>query len=542
MYWTNQTDIPGYDAPLRVSDVDGYLYSSCPEGYVLHALGTTVYNGITAVRFDRQVSRPVPNTPTVAPANPEDAMIGRIATAAMAVERGADPVAAVAAEETADDEVIENGEPEPRSGLFDNADTYLTTNKQCETMFYGDNAFASSNDRDEFNDTLKETLGLALPSDTQIVFTYHGGRSPGVSMEGLPSSVRSRKIFGIFYLCAIDQIRNQGEDLGVNLYPWGGGPVSMLIKTENEGLHAFKWLGKTMITCHENCIYIHYPMIARMTDSRYHAIKTVLGMVARFYNNGYDKAYEKYAQSLKPKLVDDLERIYKDYLSVGAFTEMQNLHRDIATLREQAEGALSQYLSRLREADRKSLILEALQAKGSTTTPRQEVENQVERIMRIKGLESIKVKRDTISFSTAPIIVAIDPRTEKTVRYKTVRFYLIGRVMVRVNIASGAISFSSLTDKSTWNNYTKNHAAVHVFPDGHACFGNSQNTITTMLKARDLVGLIGTLINFLGTANPDDGLGREFKKWPCVSSLTYKNATPEKIQEVKEQCSLKYSR
>jgi hypothetical protein len=82
--------------------------------------------------------------------------------------------------------------------------------------------------------------------------------------------------------------------------------------------------------------------------------------------------------------------------------------------------------------------------------------------------------------------------------------------------------------------------APHVFGDGHACFGNVENTVRELLAKHEYAALVQVLIMFLSHANIVDAAGQYLAKWPVATAaeaLGKKKKTAKTPVKVKKRAA-----
>ena len=99
---------------------------------------------------------------------------------------------------------------------------------------------------------------------------------------------------------------------------------------------------------------------------------------------------------------------------------------------------------------------------------------------------------------------------------KTHNFHRIGKfkITISTNPTDGRIRFTNLEGRKSGGMGNMN--APHVFEDGHACFGNVDQTIRELMRKYEYAALVQILIVFLSQANVDDAAGRSLSSWPEV--------------------------
>lgn len=110
------------------------------------------------------------------------------------------------------------------------------------------------------------------------------------------------------------------------------------------------------------------------------------------------------------------------------------------------------------------------------------------------------------------------------------KFFKIGKFAISIT-RDGKVRFVNLDGRVVAYNGMKMQAP-HVFPDGAACWGNLEATITELFERQEYAAIVQMAIAFLSTANTSDPAGSYLTRWPEVTEAEAtkisKKAEPEK--------------
>lgn len=117
------------------------------------------------------------------------------------------------------------------------------------------------------------------------------------------------------------------------------------------------------------------------------------------------------------------------------------------------------------------------------------------------GSGVVKVFTDTL-FCT-------DPRSGKR--------HEIGAFRIEINTAgsNGGVSWFNLTRRVDGCN--AGMQAPHVFPDGHACFGNTAETFAELIANYEFAAVAMVAVQFVESVNVDDAAGKYIHNWPLAA-------------------------
>jgi len=141
------------------------------------------------------------------------------------------------------------------------------------------------------------------------------------------------------------------------------------------------------------------------------------------------------------------------------------------------------------------------------------------RIGVIPNLKQLNCISQTILERTTMSNMELNIAT-KFLTYRSVKTGLLhglGCFLVKVNLLneehSIVIKNLSWTRKGYWGD---NCQAPHVNVEGHACYGNVQESLIEAQMRFDVVGMGYTLLSFLSSINEDDGAGRGVYRYPII--------------------------
>ena len=140
-------------------------------------------------------------------------------------------------------------------------------------------------------------------------------------------------------------------------------------------------------------------------------------------------------------------------------------------------------------------------------------EKQFKQLYDIYKVKRVMIRGTTLAVETDTLFCT-DPRSKI--------LHEIGRFNIKINTSTGAIRWSNL-DRNV-----EGMQAPHVFEDGHACMGNSEEIFSDLISKFELPTAIMMAINFVESVNVDDGAGTKIRAWPRAA------VQPQEKKEVNE--------
>lgn len=207
-----------------------------------------------------------------------------------------------------------------------------------------------------------------------------------------------------------------------------------------------------------------------------------------------DEEKKKYKLAAAKKSYIDLCNGRAKRLESSINSSIQNITLQVKETRNK----LTELLKRL---NGEKLLQESLKKKSEI--PEEKWHSEFDNLFKISKLESIFVNDKVITVNTDSLFCT-DPRTNK--------IHEIGRFLINIYTDTGFIS---------WIN--KDHIvsvggsgmqAPHIFEDGHACMGNSEEVFSDLIAKFEFPLAIMMAINFVEDVNTDDAVGRFVNQWP----------------------------
>jgi hypothetical protein len=145
----------------------------------------------------------------------------------------------------------------------------------------------------------------------------------------------------------------------------------------------------------------------------------------------------------------------------------------------------------------------ALKEKLTQRDPKEEkiFLQQFDEFKNIHGVRKVAV-RDNILVIDTNTLYCTDPRSKI--------IHEIGEFRIKIDTSIGQLRWKNKTHPSGINSMQ----APHVFNDGRACMGNSEEIFTDLIAKFELPAAIMMAINFVEEVNTDDGAGRQINTWP----------------------------
>lgn len=136
---------------------------------------------------------------------------------------------------------------------------------------------------------------------------------------------------------------------------------------------------------------------------------------------------------------------------------------------------------------------------------------EFDQLITIRKVLNLHVSDRDMTICT-DLIYCVNPKTGKT--------HEIGAFKI-------IIPFDIDNVKIKWLNQTRKVAAAsdgynapHVNADGHACLGNIEKLLPSLIRKREFVSVIELVIAFLESVNPSDQWGKYIVRWPEVGCDT----------------------
>ena len=134
-------------------------------------------------------------------------------------------------------------------------------------------------------------------------------------------------------------------------------------------------------------------------------------------------------------------------------------------------------------------------------------QEEFNQLLKIPKVLKVMVSGNTIKAFT-DTIYALDDRTNK--------WHEIGKFCIEIYLDgyNNGIRFFNLSRKV--GGYRGRMQAPHVYNDGHACLGNQEEVVSSLIAAGEVAALVMVGINILGSANTKDAAGSHVYDWPEV--------------------------
>jgi hypothetical protein len=205
--------------------------------------------------------------------------------------------------------------------------------------------------------------------------------------------------------------------------------------------------------------------------------------------------------------VDDL----KDWINNLSVTAVRTVERNIEEYLSTIRRYQAEIVQNTAQLTREMATMDALKRTGRKANPN-EIEN-LRKMMKKGIIKSLTTRvsggNPTIEFTTRPLL-AMDDRSGA--------YHLIGRLNVKVNMGTGAVTVMNL-DRQV-NAFSGQMHAPHVWNNGDPCLGNFSDTVAGFLASGDWYAAIELTIAFLESANTDDPAGSRVHLWPFVEDPT----------------------
>ena len=128
-----------------------------------------------------------------------------------------------------------------------------------------------------------------------------------------------------------------------------------------------------------------------------------------------------------------------------------------------------------------------------------------ESLTQMEKIVKVDVYNDSLELYTKPLI-CVNPDTKKP--------RAIGAFKIQIDTNRRQIRWFNLTRRV--GGYGGGMNAPHVFSDGHACLGNSDETFHSLLKAKEFVAAAMVAVQFVEEVNTSDSAGRHIDSWPLA--------------------------
>jgi hypothetical protein len=193
------------------------------------------------------------------------------------------------------------------------------------------------------------------------------------------------------------------------------------------------------------------------------------------------------------------------------------LTRADAKAKEQAVQQLENTRSRIKECndqlkrlyrdEARLVVSSAFEAKNADEVIKN-AEAQFAKIRDVKSIKDYELQSDKIVFETDTIYAEVNDSR-----------YLIGRFKIKVNPQNADIIFENIDQKNRRRSYWGDNChAPHVGYDGHACLGNSSETLSTLIRQGEWCAVADILVGFLESVNTADPAGRFYVNWDKVDA------------------------
>ena len=169
----------------------------------------------------------------------------------------------------------------------------------------------------------------------------------------------------------------------------------------------------------------------------------------------------------------------------------------INDLSEEVEHKKAELTDLIRRLSQEKLIKESMKKK--IEIPVEKWEDEFNNLFKINNLQSIFVQDGIISVNT-DVLYCKDPRSGK--------LHEIGRFLINIDTGNGYIEWSNK------DRLVRNMQAPHIFEDGHACMGNSEEIFADLIAKFEFPLAIMMAINFVEDVNVDDQVGGFVDHWP----------------------------
>lgn len=156
----------------------------------------------------------------------------------------------------------------------------------------------------------------------------------------------------------------------------------------------------------------------------------------------------------------------------------------------------------IRETKGKEQKLEQLKSANGMTIAR--YAEEYEKLVSLPKVKKVTVDGGEIKVFTTTLC-CVDPRTSVT--------HEIGEFEIRIPTSeSGSVAWFNLTRRV--NGYASNQSAPHIWENGTACLGNTQEIFPELIASYEFASVALVAIQFVESVNVDDAAGKHINRWP----------------------------
>lgn len=259
----------------------------------------------------------------------------------------------------------------------------------------------------------------------------------------------------------------------------------------------------------DNTLYIHHDVCHTGDDDELKLFQKILDEVKQVYNTPERREYLK---SLEYKR--NLDNFVSLCVSkqLNSMKKMKNAFEDMNYEVDEYRKKLSQSIEKREELRRKMDSLKpTIDLNGG------KFQTQYNQLMKLDNVKKIRFPEQGKLLVYTEVLDCVDPRTNK--------LHEIGAFKITIDMNNRDVRWKNMTRlvKNAYN--SEGMQAPHIFKDGHACYGNIEETFAECLAKQDFYSIVILSIKFIQSVNTNDSAGEHIDKWPLKESVKHESET-----------------